>query len=68
MRGPTPSQVAIANEHWERLLEGQPEKCRLKLEMLREGHSRAEIAERTGLHPKVIQRWLRKMAQRRDLQ
>jgi RNA polymerase sigma factor (sigma-70 family) len=67
-RGPTPSQVAIANERWERLLEGQPANFRLMLEMLRQGHTHTEIAERTGLHPKMIQRLIHKMAQRRDLQ
>jgi RNA polymerase sigma factor (sigma-70 family) len=67
-RTPTPSQVAIAKEHWERLLDGQPDRCRLMLEMLRQGHSHAEIAERTGLHLKMIQRLLNKMAQRRDMQ
>ncbi len=67
MRDPTPSQAAIANERWERLLEGQPNRFRLVLEMLRLGYSHAEIAERTDLHVKVIQRLVQRMAQRRDL-
>ena len=67
-RGPTPRQAAIANERWERLLDGQPDAYRVMLEMLRLGHSHTEIAARTGLHPKMIQRLLHKMAQRRDLQ
>jgi RNA polymerase sigma-70 factor (ECF subfamily) len=66
-RDPSPSQAAIANERWERLLKGQSDRGRLVLEMLRKGHTHGEIAERTGLHPKVIQRLLQKMAQRRDL-
>jgi RNA polymerase sigma-70 factor (ECF subfamily) len=66
-RGPTPSQAAIANERWERLLDGQPDAYRVMLEMLRLGHNRAEIAAQTGLHPKMIQRLLQKMAQRRDM-
>ena len=66
MRDPTPSQVAIANERWERLVDGQPDRYRLVLDMLRLGHTHEEIAERTGLHRKVIQRLLHKMAQRRD--
>ncbi len=68
VRGPTPSQVAIANERWERLLDGQPNRYRLVLDMLRLGYTHAEIAERTGVHLKVIQRLLTKLAQRRDLQ
>jgi RNA polymerase sigma factor (sigma-70 family) len=66
-RAPTPSQVAIAKEHWEQLVDGQPDPYRLMLEMLRQGHNHAEIAEKTGLHPKMIQRLLHKMAQRRGL-
>ncbi len=68
VRGPTPSQVAMANERWERLLDGQPNRYRLVLDMLRLGYTHMEIAERTGVHPKVVQRLLTKMAQRRDLQ
>ena len=63
LRGPTPSQVAIANEQWERMNDGQPDRFRLMLELLREGYNYQEVAERTGLHPKAIQRWLYKMAQ-----
>ena len=66
MRGPTPSQVAIANERWERLVDGQPNCYRLVLDMLRLGHTHEEIVERTGLHRKVIQRLLQKITQRRD--
>jgi RNA polymerase sigma factor (sigma-70 family) len=66
-RGPTPSQAAIANERWERLLDGQPDAYRVVLEMLRLGHNHTEIAARTGLHPKMIQRLLHKMAKRRDM-
>jgi RNA polymerase sigma-70 factor (ECF subfamily) len=60
-RGPSPSQVAIAHEHWERLLQGQPPQYRRVLEMLRQGHTHQEIAEQLDVHPKVIQRLLRKL-------
>jgi RNA polymerase sigma-70 factor (ECF subfamily) len=60
-RGPSPSQLAIAHEHWERLLQGQPPQNRRVLEMLRQGHTHREIAEQLDLHPKVIQRLLRKL-------
>jgi len=65
MRGPTPSQVAMANERWEQLLAGKSEPCRVMLEMLRQGHSHTEIAARTGLHLKMIQRLMQQMSQRR---
>lgn len=65
VRGPTPSQFAMANESWERLLAGQPADRRLLLEMLRQGNDYKEIAERTGLHPKLIQRFLLKIAEKR---
>jgi RNA polymerase sigma factor (sigma-70 family) len=65
--GPTPSQVAIANEHWEQMLGGLSKRYRLMMELLRQGHNRKEVAERTGLNPKLIQRLLNKLAQRRDL-
>jgi RNA polymerase sigma-70 factor (ECF subfamily) len=58
---PTPSQVAMANERWERLLEGQPPHYRRILEMLRQGHTYREVADRLGLHPKLIQRLIRKL-------
>ena len=66
VRDPTPSQVAIANEHWEYLVRSTPNRYRLVLEMLRLGYTHAEIAERTELHVKVIQRLVQRMAQRRD--
>lgn len=67
MLGPTPSQFAIANEQWEQMLKGLPERYRLLVELLRQGHSRKEVAERTGLHPKLIQRLLNRLAERQGL-
>jgi RNA polymerase sigma factor (sigma-70 family) len=60
-RQPTPSQVAVANEEWERLIRGQPAQYRLALELLRRGHTHAEAAARVGLNPKAIQRLLQKL-------
>ena len=60
-RYPSPSQVFMAAERWEQLLEGQPPRCRKVLELLRLGHTHLEVAEQTGVHPKVIQRMLRKL-------
>lgn len=61
-RLPSPSQVASANERWERMMAGQPERHRTILEMLRQGHTHQEIADNLGLHPKVVQRFLRKLS------
>jgi RNA polymerase sigma factor (sigma-70 family) len=60
-RQPTPSQVAMANERWERLLAGQPDHFRRVLELRRQGHTHREIARKLGVHAKVIQRLLRKL-------
>jgi RNA polymerase sigma-70 factor (ECF subfamily) len=63
-RAPTGSQLAIAEEHWELLRKGQtPQICEL-LELLRQGHTHAEVARRLQLHPKMIQRLLHKLRQR----
>jgi RNA polymerase sigma-70 factor (ECF subfamily) len=62
----TPSQVAIAHEHWERMVDGLPPMQRRILEMLRQGHSHAEIAAQLGLHNKVIRRFLEKMTSKVD--
>src|SRR5579883_1186397 len=60
-REPSPSQVAIAGERWEHLLRDQPPRVRRVLELLRDGHTFREVSDRTGVHPKVIQRLLRKL-------
>jgi RNA polymerase sigma factor (sigma-70 family) len=67
VRQPTPSQLAIAEEHWERIIRGQPPRVRQVLEMLRVGHTQREVADRFGLHPKTIQRLLEKLLPRVDL-
>jgi RNA polymerase sigma factor (sigma-70 family) len=65
-RQPTPSQVAIGDEEWHRLLKNHPPKLQRALEMLREGYSRREIAERLDLHPKKIQRLIKSLNDRRS--
>jgi len=60
-RQATPSQEAIANEHWEQLIADQPAHYRLALELLRRGHTHAETAARLGMNPKSIQRLLEKL-------
>jgi RNA polymerase sigma-70 factor (ECF subfamily) len=66
-RQPTPSQLAIAEESWEKLLKGQPPTLRRALEMLRQGHTYRDIADEVGLHPKALQRFLQKLMERSRL-
>jgi RNA polymerase sigma-70 factor (ECF subfamily) len=62
VRQPTPSEIAIAQEHWERLLKDQPPENRQALEMLRQGYSQREIAKQLAIHPKRLQRLLQKLS------
>jgi RNA polymerase sigma-70 factor (ECF subfamily) len=59
---PRPSEVAQADDLWERILAQCPAEHRLILELKREGYSLAEIAGRTGLHPDSVRRILRTLA------
>ena len=61
-RQPTPSQVAMANERWEQLLEGQPAHYRQILVLLRQGHTHQQIAAALGLNEKTVRRLLLKLA------
>ncbi len=61
VRGPSPSQLAIASELREHLLEGQPPEFQRALEMLRRGHDKGEIAAVLGMHPKLLQRVLQEL-------
>jgi RNA polymerase sigma factor (sigma-70 family) len=63
---PTPSQAAIADECWERLTVAQPPAMRQVLLLLRAGYTMKEAADRTGLHPKAIQRALNKLMKRTE--
>lgn len=62
---PTPSQLAVAEEEFRRLLWNKPPKIRSALEMLRAGCSRQEIAQKLGLNPKMIQRLLQRLDEQR---
>jgi RNA polymerase sigma factor (sigma-70 family) len=63
-RQPTPSQEVMAEERWEQLLAGLTPRFRRVLELLRNGQTHQTIAQELGLHPKVIQRFLRQLAER----
>jgi RNA polymerase sigma-70 factor (ECF subfamily) len=59
---PRPSEVAQADDLWERILAHCPAEHRPILELRRQGYSLAEIAQRTGLHPDSVRRILRTLA------
>jgi RNA polymerase sigma-70 factor (ECF subfamily) len=53
---PRPSELAQAQELWERMLALCPEKHKTLLQLKRQGFSLAEIAARTGYHPSSVRR------------
>jgi len=61
---PSPDEVAIAREEWQRLLESQPAHYQQILELLRGGHARQEVARDLGLSEKTIYRVVRKLQPR----
>jgi DNA-directed RNA polymerase specialized sigma24 family protein len=64
-RHPTPSQVAMAKEEWDRLLNKQPVHHRRILELLRLGHTHEEIARQLCLSSKMVQRVIHSLKQQR---
>jgi RNA polymerase sigma-70 factor (ECF subfamily) len=61
---PTPGELAVAHEEWERLLEGRPAHHRRILLMLRQGHTHEEIAREMGLNERTVRRLIHKIASR----
>ena len=61
---PRPSQVAQAEELWERMLLLCPPEHRDIVRLRRQGRPLAEIAEHTGLHPSSVRRILYDLARR----
>jgi RNA polymerase sigma factor (sigma-70 family) len=59
---PRPSEIAQAGDVWERLLACCPPEYHRMLILRRRGHTFAEIAARTGLHPDSVRRILRTLA------
>ena len=57
-REPGPQQAAMAEEWWDRLLEGQPDHYRQILLLLRQGYTRAEVAQMLRLNEKTVRRVL----------
>lgn len=65
---PRPSEIAAANELWQRILAQCPPEHRQILGLKRQGCSLAEIAKQTNLHPDSIRRILRTLARQMAFQ
>jgi RNA polymerase sigma factor (sigma-70 family) len=63
-RQPTPSQVAVAKEQWELLLDKLPAHQRDILVMVRQGSTNQEIADLLGINEKTVRRVLTRLALR----
>ena len=61
---PSPSQVAVAHETHQQLLEGQPQALREVIALKRQDYSNEEVAARTGQHPRKVQRALQGLKER----
>ena len=64
-RLPTPSQLAVEHEQWERLMQGQSARHQRILELLRQGEDREQIARELGISERTIRRLLRRLLQGR---
>ncbi len=62
----TPSQYVIADERWQKLIEGLPPRHVQVLQLLRDGHSKLDIAQQLNISPKIIQRLLHRLRHFRD--
>jgi RNA polymerase sigma-70 factor (ECF subfamily) len=59
---PTPSQVAVASEEEQQLLENQSGPGRAILELKLQGYSNPEVARETGWNVRRIERFLKKLS------
>lgn len=53
---PSPSQVAVAEELWSRMVRGKPERHQRILQLRREGNSYQQIADQVGVNEKTVRR------------
>jgi RNA polymerase sigma-70 factor (ECF subfamily) len=58
---PTPSQVAMAEEEWQRALAGQASHHQHVMESFRGGRSPKQIAEELGISEKTVRRVIRRL-------
>lgn len=62
---PTPSQFAVANEHWHNLARGERDRIVRVLQLRREGATHAEIAGAMGLSERHVRRILSRLSRKR---
>lgn len=58
---PTPIDVAIAREQWNRMLQDQPERYRQIIQMRLQGHTYRSIADAVQLDECTVRRFLKKL-------
>jgi RNA polymerase sigma factor (sigma-70 family) len=58
---PSASQLAIAQERWDDMLDTLPEGHRVILERLREGYTHEEIAAKLGVSARTVERVVRRL-------
>jgi RNA polymerase sigma factor (sigma-70 family) len=63
---PTPAQIAIAREEWQRLLRTQPAHYQRMLIMLSGGQTHEQVAQELGLNEKTIRRVIRRLSSRTE--
>jgi RNA polymerase sigma factor (sigma-70 family) len=64
-RQPTPSQLAVAEEQWDRITQDIEPMFRRALEMLRQGHSREEVARVLNVPASTIKSVLQRLKNKR---
>jgi RNA polymerase sigma factor (sigma-70 family) len=65
-REPTPSQVAIGQEEFERMMGDMPSQYRPILRLRALGETQEEIASKLGLNERTVRRMLKKVRDRRE--
>jgi RNA polymerase sigma factor (sigma-70 family) len=66
-RQPTPSQIAVAEDQWDHMLQQIPPEVRHTLVMLRQGHSHEEVAACLGVRTSTLQSVLRRLRNKRKM-
>ncbi len=61
---PPPTELAVASEQWDRLVQGRPFHHVRMLEMRRQGYTNAEIAAALGVNERTVRRLLEKLTPR----
>ena len=62
----TPSQVAVAREHWNRLIQGQPSHYQQILELRLAGLTYNEIAQQVQIHERTARRVIDNLLREHD--